>query len=159
MSVLVDSGSSHSFISPGVVSHLGLSKEGLGPLVATIADGSTLVSHDVCKAVKWRIQQYDFRFDLRVIDIGRWDIILGVDWMYQFSPIFFDFKKLKISLSNDDDHQMVLQGTLESPTVKRMNGKEVKKFHSEAAARSITCQVTSLSAEHSVLPTEISDLL
>lgn len=159
VSVLVDTGSSHSFIHPAVVDKLGLNAEDTSPLVATVANGNTLVSHSHCKAVKWQLQQYTFRFYLRVINLGGWDVILGVDWMHQFSPISFDFKKLKIFLSTDDDQNMVLQGALELPTVRRMNGKAVKKFQAETVARSATCQVTSISAEHDTLPDEISELL
>lgn len=159
VSILVDTGSSHSFINPAVVKKLAICTEASGPLVATIADGSTIVSHDLCKEVRWQIQQYTFKFDLRVLNIGGWDVILGVDWMYQFSPISFDFKTLKISLSTDDDQHVVLQGTLDSPSVKRMSGKDVRKFQSEVAASRSTCQVTPLSAELSTLPVEISELL
>lgn len=70
VSILVDTGSSHSFISPKVANRVNLQAEKIGPLVATIADGSSLVSYAVCKGVKWQIQQYGFKFDLRVLDIG-----------------------------------------------------------------------------------------
>lgn len=50
---------------------------------------------------------------------------------------------------------MVLQGNMECPTVKRMSGKGVKKFQSEAMTRSVTCQVTPISADQNALPDEI----
>lgn len=62
---------------------------------------------------------------MRVLNLGGWDIILGVDWMYQFSPISFDFKELRISLSNDNE-TIMLEGMVENPVIKKMSGKAVK---------------------------------
>lgn len=123
-------GSSHSFISPAVVENLELTSESTGPLLATLADGSSVRSQAICRQVQWVIPQYEFTFDLRIMKLGGWDIILGVDWMYQFSPISFDFKQLKITLSNDKE-TILLEGLVENPVVKKMSGKTVKKCREE----------------------------
>jgi hypothetical protein len=37
------------------------------------------------------MQNYEFVADLRILKLGRCDIVLGVDWLRKFSPILFDF--------------------------------------------------------------------
>lgn len=115
VTILVDTGSSHSFISATPVQELELPTEETGPLTATSADGSSIISHAVSRKVKWLIQLYEFTFDMHIMKIGGSDIILGVDWMYYFSPISFDFKQLKVTLSNNNE-SFLLEGMVENLT-------------------------------------------
>lgn len=41
-------------------------------------------------------------------------MIVGVDWMEQYSPLMFDFKKLYLKLNADvnENEQMLLHGTV-----------------------------------------------
>lgn len=80
--ILVNTGSSHTFISHVLVQKLKLNIESTGHLLATLADGRSIESTAVCRKVQWLIQNYDFSFDMRVMSLRGWDIILGVDWMY-----------------------------------------------------------------------------
>lgn len=57
---LFDTGSSHSFITPDLVLALQLTAEKTGPLMATIADGKTIIRHAICRDVKWQVQAMNF---------------------------------------------------------------------------------------------------
>lgn len=139
VSLLVDTGSSHTFIHPGLIESLGLVAERTDPLVATIADGGKVISHAICRGVQWQVQKYHFQFDMRIMGIGGWDIILGVDWMYQYSPISFDFKQLKVSLATDKE-TIMLEGGVDGPVIKLMSGKSVRKCRTEEATTRAVCK-------------------
>mgnify|MGYP004715615727 FL=1 len=49
------------------------------PVKATIADGTIISSNLFCPNVTWSIQNYDFSFPLVIMELGAWDLILGVD--------------------------------------------------------------------------------
>ena len=68
-----------------------------------VRNGACVTSKAMCPKVVWEINQHKFCYDLKVMDLSGWDIILGVDWMTQFSPITFDFHKLTISLQNQGE--------------------------------------------------------
>lgn len=155
---MVDTWSSHTFISPALMEFCQLTPERTDPLVATIADGSTVISHAICRRVKWQIQKHEFQFDMRIMCIEGWDIILGVDWMYQYSPISFDFKQLRISLANDKE-TIMLQGGVDNPIIKLMSGKSVKKCRTEEAITKAVCNLSSETSTTGTLPVEFTELL
>lgn len=87
VSILIDSGSTHSFIDSGVVKQLGLVAEMVSPLIVSVADGSRIVVDSICKNLQFTIQNHKFSNDLRLFPLGGSDLILGVDWLKQFNPI------------------------------------------------------------------------
>jgi hypothetical protein len=38
---------------------------------------------------------------LRILKLGRYDVVPGVDWLRKYSPILFDFIKIKISFKKE----------------------------------------------------------
>ncbi|KAL3527963.1 hypothetical protein ACH5RR_012619 [Cinchona calisaya] len=93
------------------------------------------------------------------LEVGGWDIILGVDWMFQYSPFVFDFRQLLIQLHQEGE-SITLSGKLEVPTIKVVKGKAVKKFQKE---RFKACNSVELHCKNSnqvtPLPNAISELL
>lgn len=85
--------------------------------------------------------------------IGGWDIILGVDWMYQFSPTSFDFKQLKIILCNDNE-SIFLEGMVENPVVRKMKGRTIKQCRQEEWRSKAICNIQI----ESEVPETLSDL-
>lgn len=78
----------------------------------TIVDGSILSNNSFCPNVMWEIQGYSFVHSLVTMNIRVWDLILGVDWMTQYSSITFDFKHMTIKLYSDGD-EIVLEGMVQ----------------------------------------------
>ena len=99
--ILVDTGSSYSYISSELVIGLDIKYQMVSnPFSIIMENGVCVTNNAICPSVMWEVNQYKFKFDLKVMELGGWDIILGVDWMVHFSPITFDFHQLKISLFN-----------------------------------------------------------
>ncbi|XP_027118691.1 uncharacterized protein [Coffea arabica] len=161
ISVMVDTGSTNSFLNSTLLNTMTLRTVKMTPLRATIADGTTISSELYCPNVTWSIQGYNFSFPLVIMELGTWDMILGLDWMVQYSPITFDFKQLMIKLS-EEDGEMVLKGAAEQPSIKLVRGKAIKKFMQQKhRTLASICSVPEDSNSDDVnsLPSEISELL
>nr|XP_027071740.1 uncharacterized protein LOC113696535 [Coffea arabica] len=128
--ILVDTGSSDSFINHRLVTLLHLPYQSVNSFTVTLANGTDITSGAACPKVAWRIQDYQFQFDMKIMELGSWDIILGVDWMCQFSPITFDFHTLSIALS-DRGQLLHLQGFINQPTMELMRGRDLRSFIQE----------------------------
>jgi hypothetical protein len=79
------------------VGELQVSVENSSVLVVTVANGSIMLCDSYTAGFKWFMQNYEFVADLRILKLGICDIVVGVDWLMKFSPILFDFIKMKIS--------------------------------------------------------------
>jgi hypothetical protein len=47
------------------------------------------------------MQDYKFNASLMILKLVRCDAILGVDWLHIYSPILFNFIKMKISFRKE----------------------------------------------------------
>lgn len=69
VSILVDSGSTHSFIDKSLVKKLGLIVEVIPPLIVTVADGSQVLVESACKQLSYSIRGTSSPYE--AIFIGR----------------------------------------------------------------------------------------
>ncbi|XP_040244116.3 uncharacterized protein [Aegilops tauschii subsp. strangulata] len=90
--MLVDSGSTNSFINQELAANL----SGARPLPRAcrvrVADGGELLCSAVVPACEWCTQGHDFRTDLKVLALGTYDAILGMDWLEHHSPMTVDWR-------------------------------------------------------------------
>jgi hypothetical protein len=85
--ILLDSGSSHSFIAARVASQLSVVTKLLAPVVVQVADGTRLKCSHQIKSACWSLQECVFITDLCVLDLPVYDIIVGMDWLSSYSPM------------------------------------------------------------------------
>ena len=91
--MLVDSGSTHSFISESLAAQWSQWSALPSPIQVRVANGSILLcTHELPKCPVW-IDGYCFLLNLRVLPLNCYDIILGMDWLEQHSPMTVDCKK------------------------------------------------------------------
>ena len=43
--------------------------------------------YGMCSGVQWEMQGYRLKFDLLAMELGAYDVVLGVDWMRKFPII------------------------------------------------------------------------
>jgi hypothetical protein len=77
--VVLDSGSSASFISDRVAAHLPHVQAVSKPLLVRVANGSSLSYDKEMIHVTWYLNEYMFTSNLKVLQISRYDLILGMD--------------------------------------------------------------------------------
>lgn len=89
--LLVDSGSTHSFIDQ----RIGMKLNGITPLnkpvTVKLADGGLMqCTHEVLNCCWW-MQGHKFKSNFKLLQLGSYDAILGMDWLSQFSPMHIDW--------------------------------------------------------------------
>ncbi len=88
--ILVDSGSSSNLLANHVVEKLGLWTEKVAATQVTIADGGRMVCDKFVHAVEWWCQRKTFIIDFKVLGLGGYDMILDMEWLEAFSPMWVD---------------------------------------------------------------------
>ena len=80
--MLFDSGASHSFIAASVVIELGLEVEALEePLYVSSPLGIRARIGMICHGCELEISGILLTVDLRIMDMSKFDVILGMDWL------------------------------------------------------------------------------
>ncbi|XP_068329703.1 uncharacterized protein [Pyrus communis] len=79
--VLLDSGSSHNFISLSTAKQLGWKVDSNNSFEVMIANGGTISSRGCCSQIKLQIQQYEYISDFYVLQLGGCDVVLGAQWL------------------------------------------------------------------------------
>lgn len=92
VNILVDSGSSHSFISEVLAQQL----KGVSPLhsalTVQVANGDKVTCSKQMLQAKWYVDAYSFNSDLKVLPLSSYDMIIGMDWLEQCSPMKVHWK-------------------------------------------------------------------
>jgi hypothetical protein len=98
MLILLDSGSSHYFVSNIHASSLvGLTHMN-SPLSVQVANGGILNCVMELPEAQWYVQNMEFSSTFKVIPLSCYDIILGMDWLEQFSLMTINWKHKCLSL-------------------------------------------------------------
>ncbi|CAD6217555.1 unnamed protein product [Miscanthus lutarioriparius] len=107
--ILVDSGSSSSFISNTTAAKLHHPDSVSMSSCVQVAGGGVLQSSLLLRQVTWTVGSCSFRTDFRVLPLGNFDAILGMDWLEAYSPmqVHWALKWLAVPYA---DKTQVLQG-------------------------------------------------
>lgn len=97
--ILVDSGSSVSFISSKLATGLSGLHSLPTPLKVQVASGGVLHCDSIVTQCEWFTQGYTFRTDLRVLPLTSYDMILGIDWLATHSPMTVDWCNRVLTIS------------------------------------------------------------
>jgi hypothetical protein len=106
---LVDSGSTHSFISADTASRLHLQPVYRPGLQVTVANGDRVASAGICRDVHIVIDKDEFILDFFIIPLAGYEMVLGVQWLRTLGPILWDFGRAQMSCWCDD-HRAVWHG-------------------------------------------------
>ncbi|KAK3124731.1 hypothetical protein QOZ80_7BG0591530 [Eleusine coracana subsp. coracana] len=87
MLLLVNSGSSHSFVNAAFLQRVGITPTKCNPVLVTLANGDTLISDHMVLGLDCWVPNHTFSSNMRVLDIGAYDAILGFDWLKLHSPM------------------------------------------------------------------------
>ena len=85
--ILVDSGSTNSFISSSAVQQLSDIFALPVNLNVKLANGGLMQCSSVLSDCAWEMQGCQFFHDLRVLNLHSYDLIIGMDWLELFSPM------------------------------------------------------------------------
>lgn len=107
-----------------------LSPTTTSPLCVQVANGQSIQCTEEVKGLQWWIQGHTFQVDTKVISLGAYDIIPGLDWLEQHNPMTCDWKKKWIQFEHNNELAR-LQGV--KPTdltvIKEMTGEQLYKLY------------------------------
>jgi hypothetical protein len=92
VSILVDSGSSTSFVSSKLASRLSGIIPLSRPTSVQVAGGGLLSCSALLARAIWFIGDLPFQSDLRVLPLAAYDIIVGMDWLECYGPMRVHWK-------------------------------------------------------------------
>jgi hypothetical protein len=87
MLVLLDCGSSHSFISASFLSQVGIQPTTTQPKKVKVDNGEIFISNKMVPQLDWWWQGQTPTADMHVLEMGAYDAILGYDWLKEHSPM------------------------------------------------------------------------
>lgn len=111
VSILVDSGGSHSFLSSVLAAKLPRVQPLSSPVSVRVADGGTVDCSAHILDAKWVVQGLRFHSTLCILPLGSYDMIIGMDWLEALSPMKVDWRSRWMSIPYGRQH-VVLQGEL-----------------------------------------------
>ena len=109
MLTLVDTGSSHSFVSAAFLDTVGIKPIPTTPKQVKLANGQILLSDLWVPNMPWLCNGYTLHADMRVLDITAFDAILGYDWLKPLSPMSCHWAQKTMEFSYQG-HSICLQG-------------------------------------------------
>jgi len=90
--ILVDSGSSSSFVNENLVPQLsGIASDPLANSVE-VAGGGRLVSTSLLHQVPWTVDGCTFYSEFRTLPLANFDVVIGMDWLEDHSPMLIDWR-------------------------------------------------------------------
>lgn len=89
--ILLDSGSLHTFIISAFAEQLMGCQKSARSIQVTVANGAQLVCNSEFPRLSWSIQDCSFVSSARVLLLAQFDLIVGMDWLAQHSPMQVDW--------------------------------------------------------------------
>jgi hypothetical protein len=89
--ILLDSGSSHTFLNKALAQKLQLAISPTAPMAVKVANGASLSCSLEVRQFEWWIQGHAFQLDAKLLEIGAYDLVLGMDWLERFRPMMCDW--------------------------------------------------------------------
>lgn len=88
--ILIDTGSTHNMVHSTLTKRLCLPVHSNQIFQVGVARGCTLRVDNFYKKLQWSMANSTFLEDFLVLDVGRFDIILGAQWLWKLGQIILD---------------------------------------------------------------------
>lgn len=163
MLILVDSGSTHSFVNRQFLHRTQLTAQPIASVTVKVANGEKLQCDSMIPSLQWWIQGITFATDMRVLDLGAYDAVLGMDWLQRFSPMncHWGHKTLTFAYAGQ---QVCIQGvtTKQQESLSELSSEQFQKWYNGNDIWSIAVleqQPFTSPEQHTEIPTEVQSLL
>nr|XP_009796424.1 PREDICTED: uncharacterized protein LOC104243009 [Nicotiana sylvestris]XP_016468831.1 PREDICTED: uncharacterized protein LOC107791307 [Nicotiana tabacum] len=160
LTILLDSGSTHSFLDMEAARKIGCLIAEAVPMRVTVANGNYLMSLHICHKFRWKIQGIEFEDTVRITRLGGNDMILGGDWMKRHNPVLLDFVEYKVQVTHKGK-RVELKGIYNQTELKSLSTNGVRQLLKKGQA--IRSHLFTISAEEvtesSIIPAAIDKVL
>lgn len=114
--VLFDSGATYSFVSLDFVRRASLSVQFISESVVVSSPGGLISSSTACPGCTITIEDENFTANLMVIQLSPFDVILGMDWLFNYRAKICCFWKT-VTLQAPSGDELVFQGSAPSDSL------------------------------------------
>ena len=97
---LLDSGSTHNFISEEAAQRSGLPLRQRPRLTALVANGERVTCNGVIRDAPLLIAGESFPADLYVMPLAGYDVVLGTRWLSALGPMFWDLGRRRVAFQH-----------------------------------------------------------
>jgi hypothetical protein len=160
MLVLLDSGSSHSFVSKQFADMTDLPVSPTQPKRVKLANGNTITTNSMAANMKWYCQGHTMTSNMIVLDMQPYDAILGYDWLEAHPHMTFDWDQKTMTFI-EDGKSITLKG-LHTP-IREVNTISATKAHKMAKGNEVWAFVLVEQHHHmdktATVPEQIQHLL
>lgn len=159
MLILIDSGSSYSFVNSSFVERLNITQSNMQPVQVQVANREKMITNKIVKNFEWWAQGHTFHNDIRILDIGAYDAILGYDWLKTHSPMVCDWEAKTMSFV-DNGKQVELKGVAApSLAIQELHDEQFAKCYLGNEIWAIAVVKATEEQENSDTPSEIAQLV
>lgn len=128
VTVLIDSGSTHSFIDPHIVKMLKLPVQPMKtPSSVVVANGQTMFCDKMSPLFNWKMHDEQFIVKIRLLKVGGCDMVLGMDWINHVAPIILNTRPHSISFMKHG-RMVTLMGVNDQPCVSTVDTKTLERI-------------------------------
>lgn len=110
--ILIDSDNTHNFIDEYIINEIKIVIERIVILAIIVANRNVIRCNAHSPRFIWFMQGYEFQTYLRILKLGRCDMVLKVDWLSIYLAILLNFIKIKL-LFKKNGRMIGLKGIVE----------------------------------------------
>jgi hypothetical protein len=130
ISILIDSGYSHSYIDPKMVERLHLPRNKHGkPWLVQLATGAKIKINDMVKLCPMDMNGLNTRADSNIFPLGSYECLIGMDSLDQHHAIL-DFHNKEFTYLDGEWNPRIVQGIPREITIREMLDDPKYKYHS-----------------------------
>jgi hypothetical protein len=100
---LVDTASTTTFMTPQFATLTACNTIPAKRMEVAVANGQSLWTDFTCPNYSYTIHGTPFTSDFRLLQLKGYDVILGSDWVKQYSPVTLDYKKMTLRITLADN--------------------------------------------------------
>lgn len=129
MVLRIDSGSSHTFVTKSFADRAGCRISPAPAVPVKIANGQFMQSDSQVLGLQWFTQGHTFVSNMRILDLGAYDAVLGMDWLKQCGRMTVDWS-LKTLEFVHEGQQILLRGnvTRQQTVLQELSSVQLQKW-------------------------------
>lgn len=166
MITLIDSGSSHSFINKEFSLRASCPISSADVAQVKLANGNIVTCDQQVSDLEWMTQSYTFKTTMRVLELGGYDAVLGMDWLKSHSPMAVDWIGKTLSIPHNGFEATLVGMQSSGPGPASLNVISIEQLRKAYAGNDIwalaVIEFNSMSTTASITlqrPEELSQLL
>lgn len=151
LKVLVDSGSSYSFLSMTIAQQLSGVSELSANLKVQVANGNVLQCTSHLPQAEWSVCGVTFHSDLKVLPLSSYDMILGMDWLESHSPMKVHWQQKWMIIPYQDSSVLLYTSLADLPVGSLLQVFSLDLVIAQDSSVSLPVEVQSLIEEFAIL--------